>query len=432
MRADGWSSGDAAARAVVGRLLGGVSGGVLEVVDARGRASYGRRQVASGSAQPVRAKVTVHDPRLYARILRGGSAALGESYADGDWDADDLTAFLRLAHRSLARTHAPRDRAHHAVRPLVDAIARLRSVDKQRDARNVRAHYDLGEPLFRRLLDDTMMYSCAIFGTRRESLESASITKIDRLARMLELGPGDRVLEIGTGWGGFAVHAARRYGCHVTTTTTSLRQYGYARERVRRAGLDDRVTVCSDDYRDIRGEFDKVIAIEMIEAVDWREYDAFFTRCRELVSDSGIVALQAIVLPDRSFDRAKHHTDFIKRAIFPGGCLPSVAALTSAASSAGFSFARLDDIGLHYAETLRRWRAHLLSRRDELVSAGYDDRFVRLWDFYFSYCEAGFEERYISTAQLAFTAPEWRPAAFRARTRRPRHLASAPDLAGTR
>ncbi len=234
------------------------------------------------------------------------------------------------------------------------------------------------------------------------------------------------MLEIGTGWGGFAVHAARTYGCRVTTTTTSLRQYGYPRERVRRAGLDDLVTVCSDDYRDLRGEFDKVIAIEMIEAVDWREYGAFFARCRDLVADSGLVALQAIVLPDRSFDRAKHHTDFIKRAIFPGGCLPSVGALTAAATGAGFSFAHLDDIGLHYAETLRRWRANLLSRRDELASRGYDSEFVRLWEFYFSYCEAGFEERYISTAQIAFAAPEWRPGAFRTGEGRPRHLASAP------
>jgi len=430
-RAGGWSPGDAAARAVVGRLLTRVSGGVLDLTDARGHTEYGRPAAHDG-ARPLRACVTVHDPSVYARILRGGSAALGAAYADGDWDADDLTTFLRIAHRSLVRTHPARDRAHQLARPLVDSIARMRRADKQRDARNVRAHYDLGDALFRRLLDDTMMYSCAIFESPRASLEAASRTKLERIAGLLELGPGDRVLEIGTGWGGFAIHAARTYGCHVTTTTTSLSQYGYARARIRQAGLDDLVTVCSDDYRDVRGEFDKVIAIEMIEAVDWREYESFFARCRELVSDTGVLALQAIVVPDRSFDRAKHHTDFIKSAIFPGGCLPSVEALAGAAGAAGFTFAHLDDIGVHYAETLRRWRANLLSSRAELEASGYDERFVRLWEFYFSYCEAGFEERYISTAQLAFAAPGRRPAAFRVADRQRRHLASAPDLATTR
>lgn len=360
--------------------------------------------------------VTVHDSRFYARVLREGSVGLGESYAAGWWDVDDLAGFLRRLHRKLARTHAIRDCAHRLARPLVDPIARRRAPDKHRDAVNVRAHYDLGDDLFRRLLDDTMMYSCAIFESPEDSLATASIAKLDRLARMLELGPADRVLEIGTGWGGFAVYAARQYGCHVTTTTISERQYDYARTRVRDAGLDHLVTVRSDDYRDLDGAFDKLIAIEMIEAVDWRDYDTFFSQCRNLLIDEGIFALQAIVVPDRSFERTKHHTDFIKAAIFPGGCLPSVAALTTAANRSGFLVSRFDDIGVHYAETLRRWKRNLVAHRDELGRLGYDERFLRLWEFYFSYCEAGFDEHYVSDVQIAFSTPSRAPEPLRPAT----------------
>ncbi len=350
--------------------------------------------------------------------MREGSVGLGESYAERWWDTDDLAAFLRLAHRNLARTHPVRDRGHRFARSFVDPIARLRRVDRRRDRDNIHAHYDVGNDLFRRVLDETMMYSCAIFEEPGEPLAVASLRKVDRLATMLQLAPDDHVLEIGTGWGGFAVHAARRYGCRVTTTTISDRQYEYARSRVHRAGLDHLVTVRNDDYRDLRGTFDKVVAIEMIEAVDWREYDAFFAKVRSLLSENGLLVMQAIVVPEASFDRTKHHTDFIKAAIFPGGGLPSVAALTEAANvGGGFALVGFDDIGLHYAETLRRWRANLVERRAELVGLGFDDRFTRLWEFYFAYCEAGFDERYISVGQLAYAAPGWRSRPLPAGTR---------------
>lgn len=370
-----------------------------------------------------KSRLIVHDPRFYARVLREGSVGLGESYADGWWDTDDLTGFLRRAHRKLARTHAVRDLAHRIARPVVDPIARRRNPDPHRDEENVRAHYDLGDELFRRLLDDTMMYSCAVFESPDDSLATASIAKLERLARMLELAPGDRVLEIGTGWGGFAVYAARQYGCHVTTTTISERQYRYAQTRVHDAGLDHLVTVRDSDYRDLRGTYDKVISIEMIEAVDWREYDTFFSQCRNLLTDRGILAMQAIVVPDRSFDRTKHRTDFIKAAIFPGGCLPSVKALTTAANRSGLALSAHDDIGVHYAETLRRWKANLVSHRDELRQFGFDEHFARLWEFYFAYCEVGFDERYVSNAQIAFSTPNRTPRP--SRVKRP-ELHSAP------
>jgi len=413
---------DRAARRIFTGLLGQIRGGTLTVTDSRGTATFG---TTDESARPMHAAVTVHDPRLYARLLRQGSVGLGESYADGWWDVDDLTAFLRLAHRSLTRTHGARDRARRVLAPVVDPISRRRSPDRQRDAKNVRAHYDLGNELFRHVLDDTMMYSCAVFDSPDDSLETASLAKLDRLARVLQLGPGDRILEIGTGWGGFAIHAATRYGCHVTTTTISQEQFEFARDRVRSAGLEHLVTVRADDYRDIHEKFDKVVAIEMIEAVDWREYDTFFARCRDLLSENGLLAMQAIVVPDASFERTKHATDFIKAAIFPGGCLPSIAALTAAANGSGadgaggLELVHLDDIGPHYGETLRRWRANLEQAQDELATVGFDERFARLWKFYFSYCEAGFDERYISVVQLAYAAPGWASAA---RTAPSRHL----------
>ncbi len=264
-----------------------------------------------------------------------------------------------------------------------------------------------------------MAYSCAIFESPETSLEDASLAKFDRLAALLDLQPGDRLLEIGTGWAGFALHAAQQYGCHVTTTTISQRQYEFARERVHAAGLEDRIEVLDKHYRDVRGTFDKAIAVEMIEAVDWREHDDFFRSVRAQLTDQGALVMQAIVTPDQSFDRLKRHTDFIKAAIFPGGCLPSIGALTTAAERAGgLELRSQSDIGLHYGETLRRWRKNLDRLAPDLTALDLDDRFARLWDFYFAYCEAGFDERYISATQLLYATPEF--------ARRPRSASPLP------
>ena len=265
----------------------------------------------------------MHDARAYEQVLRQGSVGLGESYADGWWDVDDLTAFLRVLLRSLRPGHDRRDRFHRRISPLVDPVLRLRRPDPARDARHVRAHYDLGNEFFARLLDETMAYSCAIFDRPGISLADASRAKFDRLARTLDLQPGDRLLEIGTGWAGFAIHVATNFGCQVTTTTVSELQFEHARAAVAAAGLTDRITVLDADYRDLRGTFDKAVAIEMIEAVDWRDYDAFFDHVRNVLTDDGAFAMQAIVAADESFDRLKRHSDFIKAAIFPGG-LPAV------------------------------------------------------------------------------------------------------------
>ncbi|MDZ4825700.1 MAG: cyclopropane-fatty-acyl-phospholipid synthase family protein [Actinomycetota bacterium] len=398
-----------AARAILRRLLEHVPGGTLDLVDASGTAHFGTGE-PDWAESSLRARVDVHDARVYERVLRKGGIGLGESYADGWWDADDLAGFLRIALRGLGPLNARRDDFHRLATPIFDPIARLRRADPQRDARHVRAHYDLGNEFFARVLDETMAYSCAIFDADDMTLADASIAKFDRLARALDLSPGDRLLEIGTGWGGFALHAAQCYGCLVTTTTISPRQHNFALERVRAAGLDDRIVVLDTDYRDLRGTFDKAVAIEMIEAVDWREYDTFFERMRGLLTDDGALAMQAIVAPERSFDRLKRRTDFIKAQIFPGGCLPSVGALTAAAKRSGrLTLRNVDDIGPHYGETLRRWRVNLTRIAPDLPALGLDPSFARLWAFYFAYCEAGFEERYISATQLLYATPGFRP-----------------------
>jgi cyclopropane-fatty-acyl-phospholipid synthase len=401
---------DRIARAIVTRLLEHVRGGALDLVDPLGYARFGDHdRVREASTPVIEASVDVHDARVYERLLREGSVGLGESYADGWWDAGDLAGVLRLALRSLRPRSERRDALHRFATPLLDSVARLRRADPGRDARQVRAHYDLGNEFFRQVLDETMAYSCAIFDAPDTTLADASIAKFDRLAHALDLSPGDRVLEIGTGWGGFALHAAERYGCRVTTTTVSRAQYEFATERVRTAGLDDRITVLDRDYRELHGTFDKAVAIEMIEAVDWRDYDAFFASMRRLLTDDGTLAMQAIVVPDASFDRLKRNTDFIKAAIFPGGCLPSIGALSMAAHRNGLALRDVDHIGRHYGETLRRWRANLHGMKTTLPALGLDDRFGRLWDFYFAYCEAGFDEEYIGTTQLRYSAPDLAP-----------------------
>jgi cyclopropane-fatty-acyl-phospholipid synthase len=403
---------DRLARALIVQLLGRMRGGTIDLTDAHGGGRFGDGSGAEG-VELLSASVHVNDPRVYTRVLRAGSVGLGDAYARGWWDTDDLAAFLRLLHRRLARTHAARDRVHRWARPFADPIARRRRPDSVRDVRNVRAHYDLGNEFFEQLLDETMSYSCAVFDDDGASLARASLAKMDRLIALLELGPGGDLLEIGTGWGGFALHAAAQTGCSLTTTTISRRQYEYARARVRGAGLDDRVTVRDDHYRDLRGTYDGIVAIEMIEAVDWREYDAFFAHCRRLLRPDGALALQAITVPDSAFDRTKRRTDFIKAEIFPGGCLPSLGALTAAAARHGFTLTHADDIGLHYGETLRRWRANLGRSRDALRALGFDEQFVRRWEFYLAYCEAGFDERYLHDFHLLYTAPAWRPRALR-------------------
>jgi cyclopropane-fatty-acyl-phospholipid synthase len=270
--------------------------------------------------------------------------------------------------------------------------------------RNISAHYDLGNEFFRLFLDETLMYSCALFERPEMTLAQASTAKLDAICHKLALGPQDHVLEIGTGWGGFALHAAGRYGCRVTTTTISRSQHALACERVRAAGLEDRVNVILEDYRDLKGNYDKLVSIEMIEAIGHQYFGEFFRRCEQRLVPGGQMLLQSITIADRHYARARDEVDFIKRYIFPGCCIPAVSALAQAmADASDLRIVHLEDIGPHYATTLARWRDNFLANLDQVRGLGYPESFCRMWEFYLSYCEGGFAERALGDVQMLLT-----------------------------
>ncbi|HKH87746.1 MAG TPA: cyclopropane-fatty-acyl-phospholipid synthase family protein [Acidimicrobiales bacterium] len=386
-------------------------GGRIVVEDrTAGRGAGSARSWSVGEGEPE-IHVVVHDARAWSKLLSNGSIGLGESYADGWWDVDDLTDFVRLLLINTTGIRGALDAAGQLTAPVLDRLARLKRPTVADDRRNAQAHYDLPGELFEAMLDDeTMAYSCAVFERPGQSLAEAQRAKFDRICAKLRLSPGDHLVEIGTGWGGLAIHAAERYGCRVTTTTTSDSQREVAAKRVADAGLADRVTVLGRDYRDLEGRFDKLVSVEMIEAVDWRLHDTFFRSCARLLRPDGLMALQAITMSDRSYARAKLHDDFIRRMIFPGGCIPSVEAIArSVRRATDLTIIDVEDIGRHYAETLRRWDVAFRAARARLEAGGLDRRFLRMWDLYLCYCEAAFLERHISDVQMVLAKPGWRP-----------------------
>jgi len=382
--------------------------GSLTVVDDRGTHHF-------GSGQP-RATMVIHDPSVYPIILAEGSVGFGRTYADGLWDCDDLVALVRILSVGLRPVTAVQDRVGQWWGSATDWARRLSPPGRGDDRDNIQSHYDLSNEFFALMLDETMMYSSAIFDRPGMDLADAQRAKLDRLCTKLGLVPSDHVIEIGTGWGGFAVHAASTYGCRVTTTTVSEAQFSYASKRVADAGLSDRVTVLDRDYRDLTGTFDKLVSIEMIEAVDWRQHDTFFRTCASLLHDRGLMALQAITMDDRSYERAKNGTDLIRELIFPGGCIPSIEAITrSLRRATPMTVVDLEDIGQHYVETLLRWYENVGRHRQEITALGLDERFQRLWDLYLCYCAGAFAERHISDVQMVMAMPDWvGPMALRA------------------
>jgi len=380
------------------RSLSGIRRGRLTVIEGGKRHDFGD---PSPTAQPS-AVVTVHDPACWKRVALGGTIGAGEAYMAGEFSCSDLTAMTRLfvVNRNVMNGMEGRlawlGRAGHWLAHLGNGHSRAG------DRRNIAAHYDLGNDFFERFLDrDAMMYSAGIFPRAESSLEEASLAKLDAVCRKLELSPRDHVLEIGTGWGGFACHAARRYGCRVTTTTISRRQYEHAKARVAREGLQGRVEVLLKDYRDLEGVYDKLVSIEMIEAVGHRHLGTFFRRCDALLKPGGAMLLQAITIAEPFHEQARRSVDFIQRYIFPGGSLPSVRVLCEAMGGhSALQPRNLEDIGLHYATTLRHWRERFLPHRDALRAEGYTPSFLRMWEFYLAYCEGGFLERALGTVQM--------------------------------
>ena len=361
----------------------------------------------------LRATITIRNSRFYSSLAFGGSVGAAEAYIDGLWTCDDLTALLCIVTRNeelflgvdqgLARLAAP-------VRSLFHFFRR-NSYSGSR--RNIAAHYDLGNEFFTLFLDETMTYSCAIFDRDELTLTEASYAKLDRVCRKLELSPRDHLLEIGSGWGALAIHAAANCGCRVTTTTISKAQYEVAVARVAAAGLSDRVAVLLEDYRSLRGEFDKLVSVEMIEAVGHQFYDCYFKTCSDLLKPDGMMLLQAITIADNYYEAAKKRVDFIKRYIFPGSCIPSIAAIcASLAKVTDLRVFHLEDITPHYARTLREWRSRFFTNIDRVREHGYSEEFIRMWEFYLCYCEAGFIERYIGDVQMLLVKPQSRRASI--------------------
>jgi len=408
-------AGDAFRRRMLA-MLSSLRGCAITIVEHDARFTVGSS--VEGEA-PLRCTVTVRDPAMYRTVALGGSVGVGEAYMDGLWDCDDLTALVRV----FVRNRELLDRMETGLARLGGALLRIvharRRNTRSGSRRNIAEHYDLGNELFRLFLDDNLMYSSAIFADRSESLETASRRKLDRICTKLELAPGQRVIEIGTGWGGFALHAAANYGVHVTTTTISAEQHALATSRVAEAGLADRITLLLRDYRDLDGSYDKLVSIEMIEAIGPKLLPSYFEKCAALLEPHGMALVQAITIEDHRYVQAVRSVDFIKRFIFPGSFIPSVGAMMGALAGVGdLKLFHLEDIGPSYAITLHKWRERFHANLGAVRALGYSERFVRMWDYYLSYCEGGFIERSIGDVQMLLVKPDARRAQY------------LPDIAG--
>lgn len=350
--------------------------------------------------------VEVHDDRFYTTLAAGGAVGASEAYMQGLWTCDQLTNLIKIL---LRNTNVLSDLGSAAIKkPLYKLLHWLNRDSITGSKKNIAAHYDLGNELFKNFLDPTMTYSSGFFEHPNATMEEASIAKLDRICQKLELSKSDHVVEIGTGWGSFALHAAGNYGCKITTTTISEEQFQLANQRVAEAGLQDRIEIVKKDYRLLEGQYDKLVSIEMIEAVGLAYLGNYFERCAALLKPAGRMLIQAITIADQHFEFSKRNVDFIQRYIFPGGALPSVTELTNTATNkTDLRMTALEDITEHYAMTLHKWREKFYQNVDTITDLGYDNRFLRMWEYYLCYCEGGFAERSIGCVQAEFMKPAY-------------------------
>ena len=361
-------------------------------------------------AAALQVTVTIDDPAFYRKVAGSGSVGAGESYIDGEWRCDDLVGLIQLLVRNRHLLDGMERGTARIGGWLLQGWNRMRRNSRAGSRRNIAAHYDLGNDFFSLFLSPDLMYSSALFAAEDEALETASTRKLDRICQQLDLQPGDRVVEIGTGWGGFAVHAARHYGCHVTTTTISKEQHALAEQRVREAGLQDRVTLLMEDYRDLHGQYDKLVSIEMIEAIGAEYLDTYMSTLQRLLRPDGVGLLQAITIEDHRYEQARRSVDYIKRFVFPGSFIPSINAIMAAKTRVtDLQLIGQHDFGHSYALTLRAWRQRFMAQLPAVEAQGFDARFCRLWEFYLAYCEGGFLERSIGVSHLLFARPGHRP-----------------------
>ena len=362
----------------------------------------------------LRVSLRVHDARFYRSIALGGSMGAGESYIDGAWSCSDLTALVQLFCRNVEASNA----LGGLFNAIIDRVRRcghlLNRNTKRGSRKNIAAHYDLSNQFYELFLDETMTYSSGVFNSDQDTMKDASIEKYDRLCQKLDLNENDHLLEIGTGWGGFSIHAAKHYGCRVTTTTISGEQHAYARDRMISEGLlGDRIELLQQDYRDLKGQYDKIVSIEMIEAVGHEYLPSYFRQCSQLLKPDGLFAIQAITIPDQRYDAYRRSVDFIQKYVFPGGFLPSVGAMANTVGRyTDLHWIHLEDFAEHYAKTLQCWRERLFENVDEVRKLGMSDAFLRLWEFYLCYCEGGFREKQIGVAQILMQKPGNRRPAF--------------------
>ncbi len=389
------------ARDLLFRSLSQLKSAHLTIHDESGVHVFG-----NDSDSDLQATLKVHNPAFYQQTLKNGSLGAAESYLRGGWSCDDLTSLIRIFARNMQMSHQVDHGAGWLAKWGAWAAHKLRANTRSGARRNIHEHYDLGNDFFKLFLDDTMLYSSAVFEEKNMSLKEASTAKMERICRKLNLKSSDHLLEIGTGWGGFAEYAARNYGCRITTTTISQEQLDFARQRIQQAGLNERVTLLFEDYRDLHGQYDKLVSIEMIEAVGHKNFDTFFGKCSQLLRPDGAFLLQAITMPDQRYDQYLKSVDFIQKYIFPGGCLPSMSAMNSSVGKqTDMQIIHAEDMAPHYARTLECWRHNFWQKIDQVRHLGYSEQFIRMWHYYLCYSEGAFLERATGVVQMLFAKP---------------------------
>ena len=384
--------------------MAGIQRGRLVLTDALGKVELG---TPVHEPTDIVVHLDVLDMGFYRAVAANGSVGAGEAYMDNLWRCDNLVGLIQLLVRNrnlldgmetgMARVGGMAMRAWHALQRNTRGGSR----------RNIAAHYDLGNDFFELFLSPDLMYSSAIWGNADDTLEAASERKLERICQKLDLQPTDRVVEIGTGWGGFALYAAQHYGCHVTTTTISKEQHDLAAERIAAAGMSKHVTLLLEDYRDLTGTYDKLVSIEMVEAIGAQYIDTYFAKLGSLLKPDGLALLQAITIEDHRYAKAVKEVDFIKRHVFPGSFIPSISAMLDAKTrTTDLALVQMEDFGESYARTLEAWRGRFMARLSQVRVQGFDDRFIRMWEFYLAYCEGGFRERSIGVSHLLLAKPD--------------------------
>ena len=381
--------------------LNKISIGSLSLQDGKSRYTFGDQK-----NKKLHAEICVHDPKFYRFIVFGGSIGSSEAFMSGYWSSPNLTNVIRLFAVNAHLTDELESKFNFLIRPFFRVIHYLNKNSQRNSKRNISAHYDLSNKFFKLFLDETMMYSSAIFKTRNQTLKAASLNKLNIICQKLNLKPTDHVVEIGSGWGGFAIFAAENYGCKVTTTTISQQQYSYTRNLINKKKLGKKITLLFEDYRNLEGRYDKLVSIEMIEAVGHHYYHEYFKKINSLLKPDGIALIQAITIRDQRYSQALQNVDFIQKYIFPGSCIPSIEIIQkNLTKETDMIISDLENINHHYAKTLNLWQKAFNKNQNKIIKLGFDERFIRMWNFYFSYCEGGFAERVINDFHILMSKP---------------------------